>query len=239
MESTSGNLGYALGILAREMGRDFLALVDESIAPRKLRRLQEAKIRYRCIKSEGGEDARMARIAEAQRLMERGPYYWVRQYDNPAGVLAHEETTGPELWQQCGGALTHCVVACGTCGTICGLGRFLKRVSPGVQICAVEPLGSTIFGKSSGPYLNAGAGLAEKPGNLLREPGLVDRDFQIPDAKAIACARELYHRFGLSVGITGGMAYAAALEIAEREEGASIAVLVADGREWYPQQLKA
>ena len=233
IESTSGNLGLALGYFCKECGLPFEALVDATIPQPKLDALQNAGINCRLVDPEPGVDLRTSRKREARRLAETGDYYWVNQYDNPSGVKAHEQTTGPEIWQQTGGMVTHCVCAMGSCGTIAGVGRFFKKNAPEVQVCGVEPLGSSIYGTEIQPYLNVGAGMTGKPGNLLRNLDVVDQSYTIPDAQAIACAQELYEKFGLAVGITSGMAYAAAMQIARTVTGANIVVLAPDGRKPY------
>lgn len=238
IESTSGNLGLALGYFCCECGLKFLALVDDSMPEEKLNYLKQAGIDYRLVPKEEGVDLRTSRMWEAQRLMATGQYYWVNQYDNPSGVKAHEVTTGPEIWQQTSETVTHCVCAMGSCGTIAGIGRFFKKTAPQVQICGVEPLGSTIFGTEKIPYLNAGSGMTGKPGNLVHNPDVVDQHYVIRDEQAIACAQEIYQKFGIGVGITSGMAYAAALQIAQQTTGATIVVLCADGRRPYKQYLK-
>lgn len=237
VESTSGNLGFALGWFCREQGLDFVALVDASTPQVKLDRMTQEGITYEIVPQEGNLDLRTSRMRQAQRMMESGEYYWLNQYDNPAGVRIHEETTGPELWTQTAGKITHCVCAMGSCGTICGIARFLKKTDPKVEIWGVEPLGSTIYGQEDLPYLNAGAGAFGMPGNLRRNAQLVDGHYTITDAEAIAAAQELHHRFGLDVGITGGMNYAAAQKLAQQVTDAVIVAIAADGRGAYPEQL--
>lgn len=237
VESTSGNFGLALGWLCKEQGLDFLAVVDSSMPKEKLERLQNAGIACKVVTGNPGEDLRLARIQEVQRLTQIGKYYWVNQYDNPSGVLIHEQTTGPEIWRDTGGKVTHCVCAMGSCGTIAGIGRFFQKNAPHVQICGVEPCGSTIFGTQKAPYINAGSGMKEPPGNLRRNMDVVDRFFCIPDQESIDCAKELYQKYGISAGITTGMACAAARRLAQTVQNAVIVVLSADGRENYGQYL--
>lgn len=234
VESTSGNLGYALAFFCREAGLTFTALIDPSIAPAKLERLKAAKVRFQMVEAEAGFDYRSSRIRLAQKMMDSGAYYWVNQYDNEVCVRAHERTTAPEIWKQTHGAVTHIVCPMGSCGTICGIGRYFKAKEPSVQIVGVEPYGSTIFGSFDGPYLNAGAGLVGKPGNLIHNPNVVDQSFAIPDDVSISCARTLL-RYGLKVGITAGMACAQAVRLARTVEHAVIVVIAPDGMESYGQ----
>lgn len=237
VESTSGNLGYALDFFCREAGLTFTALVDPSIMPSKLERLKAAGVHCRIVEAETGLDFRSSRIRLAQRMMESGTYYWVNQYDNDACVRAHEMTTAPEIWEQTGGSVTHIVCPMGSCGTICGLGRYFKEKAPTVRIIGVEPYGSTIFGSFDGTYMNVGAGLVGKPGNLIHNPNVIDQAFTVPDDVSISYAQELIQRHGLRTGVTTGMAYSQAVQISRRTENAVIVVIAPDGMESYGQYL--
>ncbi|GFI23655.1 cysteine synthase B [Lachnospiraceae bacterium] len=235
VESSSGNLGYALGYFCAESGHRFLCLIDNSIAEWKRNRLIEAGIEYICVEQEAGYDLRSSRIRRAKQMMESGQYYWVNQYDNLFGIMAHEQTTGPEIWEQTAGKITHCICAMGSGGTIIGTGRYLKRMSQKVKIVGVEPFGSTIYGTIDAPYINAGTGLCGKPGNILRNNEIVDESFTIQDRESIECAIKLQNKFGINVGISTGMAYAGALRIAKKENNAVILVVAPDGGEAYEE----
>lgn len=237
IESSSGNLGLALGTFSKLVGYRFICLVDSSIARAKLEKLEAAGIEYMVVEAEPGYDLRSSRIRQAQRMMDSGIYYWVNQYDNEACVKAHEISTGPEIWRQTGGVMTHCVCPMGSGGTISGIGRYLKQVSPDIQICGVEPYGSTICGTVDAPYINVGAGLVGKPGNILRNPGLIDSSYTIYDEESIRWAQMLYKEHGFSVGVTSGMAYGGAVRIAEQMRGMTIVIIAPDGRESYREYL--
>lgn len=238
VESTSGNLGLALGYFCQAERREFLCLVDQTTEKRKLEKLKERCIPCEVVRGSGEADFRRARIQRARELMDSGDFYWVNQYDNPAGVAAHRLTTGPEIWEQTRGELTCCVCPVGSGGTICGVSQFLKGRSEKIRICGVEPLGSTIFGTVRKPYLNAGAGLAWPPPNLKRSGAKIDEGVSIDDQESIRRARELREKFGLFVGITSGMAYAAALRLAETTEGETIVLIAPDGGEAYRERLE-
>lgn len=237
IESTSGNLGFALGFFCKEAGLEFVALMDTTAPRAKLERFEKAGICYRLVEAEEGFDYRTSRIRLAQRMMDSDNYYWVNQYDNPSNIKAHELTTGPEIWEQTKGSVTHIICPMGSCGTICGLGRYFKRRAPSVQICGVEPFGSTIYGDHSGDYYNVGAGLAGKPGNLLRNPGTVDCALSVSDSDSIGYAQYLIKECGLGVGVTSGMAYCQAAALAQQLKGAVIVVIAPDGSEAYSEYL--
>ena len=182
VESSSGNLGYALGYFCKENNFRFLCLIDKSITEQKKNRLIEAGIEYICVKQEDDYDLRTSRIRQANRMMESGQYYWVNQYDNLYGIMAHEQTTGPEIWKQ-----------------------------------------------------TEGTGLYGKPGNIARNSSIIDESFIIEDRNSIYYAKELQTKFGLNVGISTGMAYAAALQIAEKDQNAVILVVAPDGGDCYEE----
>lgn len=238
VESSSGNLGYALGYFCKESGRRFVCLIDSSIARKKRERLDVSEIEYLKVEQEKGFDLRSSRIRQAQRMMESGQYYWVNQYDNPIGIMAHEMTTGPEIWKQTSGKITHCVCPMGSGGTIIGTGKYLKKMSKKVKMVGVEPFGSTIYGTVDAPYINAGTGLCGKPGNISRNSHIVDDSYTVTDEESIDLARRLRDDFGLDVGISSGMAYAGALRIAARETDATILAIAPDGGEAYEEYLK-
>lgn len=237
IESTSGNLGLSLGYFCKETGRKFLALIDPTVALSKIERLKELEIAYMCVDAENGLDHRSSRIKTAEIMTLSDEYYWVNQYHNNSGIMAHECTTAPEIWKQTEQKLTHVICAMGSCGTICGIGRFLHRYSKKVRVIGVEPYGSTIFGDMDGNYLNAGAGLAGKPGNLVDNPDTVDEAYTVHDKDSLAAARMLWQRYHFDAGVTTGMAFYIAEKIAQKETNGCIVVISADGREAYGEYL--
>lgn len=238
VESSSGNLGYALGHFCKENDLCFICLIDDSITKKKREYLENAEIEYICVEQEEGFDLRNSRIRKAERMMAGGKYYWVDQYDNPFGVMAHEMTTGPEIWKQTDGSITHFVCPMGSGGTIIGTGKYLKRMSEKIKIVGVEPFGSTIYGTVEKTYINAGMGLTGKPGNILHNNNVVDDSYTITDEESISLARMLRNDLGLNVGISSGTAYAGALRIAARETGATILAIAPDGGNAYEEYLK-
>lgn len=237
IESTSGNLGFALGYFCHETNRRFIALVDPSIAPAKIKRLEQAHIEYIIVKAEAGLDYRSSRIKFAEQMMQSGSYYWVNQYHNCAGVSAHENTTAPEIWEQTNRQVTHVVCAMGSCGTICGIGNFFHKNGYKVKVIGTEPFGSTIYGMVNCDYINVGAGLVGKPGNLLDYPDAVDEAYVVHDYDSVNAAKLLWKNYGFSAGVTTGMAYTVAVKIAQEEPESCIVVISADGRGAYSEYL--
>jgi cystathionine beta-synthase len=155
------------------------------------------------------------------------------QYANPNGPLSHYETTGPEIWRDTEGEITHFVAGVGTGGTISGTGRYLKEVSEGrVQIVGADPEGSVYSGGTGRPYLVEGVGEDFWPSAY--DPSVVDRVIAASDATSFELTRRLAREEGLLVGGSSGLAVAAALELAEDlTESDVIVVLLPDGGRGY------
>lgn len=233
-ESTSGNLGLALSHLALIEGLDFLCLIDSSISKNKLHKLQSHGVNYEIVTADDPSKYRQARIKRAMNLNNQG-YIWTNQYDNPASIRAHYETTGPEIYQQTNGKITHLICAMGTGGTIIGVGQYLHEQNPNIKIIGVEPWGSTIFSTYEGNYLCAGAGMKGVPGNIARHLNVIDDHYAVTDNDSIECCNFLYNNIGLSVGITSGMAFKIAQNIAKTSSGSYIVVICPDGRNSYEE----
>lgn len=233
VESSSGNLGRALAAYARVLGLNFLCLVDPTIAEGQLSSLREVGAQVEIVNKGSSPDYRTARLRRAEELDRCDGYVWTRQYENPDGMRAHEETTGPEIFEQTHGEIDVVVVPVGSGGTICGIGRYLKRKLPSIRVVGVEPAGSTIFGGTHRPYLTAGAGfrgttkLVEVFGNVI------DSYSQVDDVCAIYHCRSVRQTEGLVVGITTGAALAAASAIAAVNQQARIVVISPDAGEAY------
>jgi len=233
-ESTSGNLGLALNHLSLAEGIECLCLIDPSISQNKLQKLQSHGVNYEIVTAEDPAKYRQARINRAMDLNSNG-YIWTNQYDNPASIKAHYETTGPEIYHQTYGKVTHLICAMGTGGTIIGVGRYLHEQNPNIKIIGVEPWGSTIFSAHDGNYLCAGAGMKGKPGNIAHNPDVIDDHYAVQDSESIKCCNYLYKNKGLSVGITSGMAFSIAQAIAQTNPGSYIVVICPDGRNSYEE----
>ncbi|MDR6774847.1 pyridoxal-phosphate dependent enzyme [Azospirillum sp. BE72] len=235
VESTSGNLGLALAALAAEIGVGVTCLVDPTVVERKVDRLRACGAEVRVVERGGHPDHRSARMAEAERLGRRSGWLWPNQYANEAGMLAHEETTGPEILQALDGRVDVVVAPVGTGGTLLGIGRALKAHRPGIRLVAVEPEGSTIFGGRPGHYLSAGAGLHE-PSPLLRRYGrCIDGFSKVDDETAIRTCLAVAECEPCTIGITAGAAVAVAARIAARNPDLVVVAIVPDAADNYEQ----
>jgi cysteine synthase A len=236
VESTSGNLGLALSFFCNEEDRPFLCLLDETVIEAKHQYLVSKGVNCEVVPTVKGLDGRTSRMKRAWQLTSCGTHCWVNQYDNEDGVVVHKETTAPEIFEQTNGEVTCIVCAVGSAGTVAGIGEYLNQIGSSVTLIGVEPYGSTIFHTVDKPYITAGAGLRGKPGNLLRHSTVVKRAMAIADNASIAkCA--LLKLYGANVGLTTGMAYAAAEQYCTCAQNETIVIIAADGGQLYGSYL--
>jgi len=233
VESSSGNLGLAIAYFARKVGVRFLCLVDPLIAPGKLRELQDAGVEVHVVSLGNSPDYRSARIQMARDLNGQPDWIWTNQYDNPANFRAHYETTGPEIWSQMEGRVDYVVCSAGTCGTICGIGHYLKKQNPAIRTIAVEPKGSTIFGGKPGAYLSVGAGMRHPSGILLEFGQVVDCYCKVDDRDALQECVEFLNAESLSVGVTTGSVLVVASHLTKQYPNANVVAVAPDGGEKY------
>jgi cystathionine beta-synthase len=160
----------------------------------------------------------------AERLTEELQAFRPNQYANPNNPAAHYATTGPEIWRQTGGRITHFVAGAGTCGTITGTGRYLKEQNPDVKIIAADPDASVFSGGSGRPYLVEGVGEDFYPAAWT--PELYDDVIPITDELSFLTARQVSREEGILIGGSGGMAVAAAIQVAKRAGPDDIVVVL-------------
>lgn len=161
----------------------------------------------------------------AETMIARGEGKPLDQFANPDNPLAHYQGTGPELWEQTGGTITHFISSMGTTGTIMGVSRYLKEQSPEVQVVGLQPEdGASIAGIRRWPE-------AYLPG--IFEPARVDRVLDIGQAEAEAHMRRLAREEGILAGVSSGGALAGALRVAEEVENAVIVFIVCDRGDRY------
>ena len=160
----------------------------------------------------------------AERLTDELDAFRPNQYANPNNPLAHERTTGPELWEQTAGRITHFVAGAGTCGTLTGVARYLKSRNPDIRIVAADPEGSVFSGGSGRPYLVEGVGEDFFP--AAWDPDLYDEVIAISDEESFLTARRVSEVEGILIGGSGGMAVAAAIQVAKRAGPDDIVVVL-------------
>ncbi|HVY09113.1 MAG TPA: cystathionine beta-synthase [Mycobacteriales bacterium] len=238
VEATSGNTGIGLAVIGRQRGYRVLVVVSDRSAQEKfdILRAYGAEV----IPGNGAVPRQhpdhLSNVA--QRLADQIPGGWLaNQYDNPANPAAHVRSTGPEIWEQTDGRVTHFVAGVGTGGTISGTGRYLKEASFGkVRIIGADPEGSVYSGGTGRPYLVEGVGEDFWPANYDRT--ICDDILAVSDADSFTMTRRLAREEGLLVGGSCGMAVAAALRVAASAGPDDlVVVLLPDGGRGYLSKI--
>lgn len=232
VEPTSGNTGIALAFLAAARGYKIVLTMPENMSAERIKLLKALGAQIVLTpKAEGMKGA----IAAASRILNETPgSFMPAQFDNPNNALAHEKTTGPEIWKDLNGRVDFFVAGVGTGGTLTGTGRFLKKQNPNIKIIAVEPADSPLLsGGKAGPHGLQGIGANFIPAVLDRS--LIDEVIPVTTQDACQTARRLAKLQGILPGISGGAALWAALEVAKRPQnaGKNIVTLLPDGGERY------
>lgn len=232
VEPTSGNTGIALAFLAAVRGYKIILTMPESMSAERVKLLKALGAQIVLTpKAEGMKGS----VAAALKILDDTPgSFMPGQFDNPNNALAHEKTTGPEIWEDLDGDVDAFVAGVGTGGTITGVGHFLKQQKPNVKIIAVEPADSPILsGGKPGPHGIQGIGANFIPGVLDRS--VIDEVIPVQTQDAIHTARRLAALQGILPGISGGAALWAALQVSARPEnaGKNIVTLLPDGGERY------
>ncbi|BAN69084.1 cysteine synthase B [endosymbiont of unidentified scaly snail isolate Monju] len=222
IEATSGNTGIALAMAAAIKGYRMILIMPDNLSQER----RDAMYAYGAelilvTREQGMEGARD--LALAMEAEGRGKV--LNQFANPDNPLAHYEGTGPEIWRDTGGSITHFVSAMGTTGTITGTARYLKEQHPGVQIIGVQP--------AEGAQI---PGIRRWPQEYLPEifdASLVDREIDIDQATAEETTRRLAREEGIFCGVSSGGAVTAALQLAREVENAVIVTIICDRGDRY------
>ncbi|MFN0029547.1 MAG: cystathionine beta-synthase [Acidimicrobiales bacterium] len=213
VEPTSGNTGIGLAIAAAQKGYRCVFVMTDKVAPEKVSLLRAYGADVVVCPVAVAPDDPASYYSTAKRLVQEIPgAYRPNQYDNPHNATAHYDSTGPEIWRQSAGRITHFVASMGTCGTITGVGRYLKEQNPNVRIIGADPMGSVFSGGSGRPYLVEGIGEDFFPAAFDRS--LYDDIIAVSDADSFAMARRVTREEGIIVGGSGGTAVAAAVQVA-------------------------
>ncbi|MGH8962704.1 MAG: cystathionine beta-synthase, partial [Jatrophihabitantaceae bacterium] len=236
VEPTSGNTGIGLAIVAQQRGYHCIFVCPDKVSGDKINTLRAygAEVVV-CPTAVAPEDPR-SYYSVSDRLARETPGGWKPdQYANPANPQSHYESTGPELWAQTDGRITHFVAGVGTGGTITGTGRYLKEQGP-VRIVGADPEGSVYSGGTGRPYLVEGVGEDFWPSTYDRD--ICDEVVAVSDADSFAMTRRLAREEGLLVGGSCGMAVVAALRVAERcGPDDVVVVLLPDGGRGYLSKI--
>ena len=224
LEPTSGNTGIAMAMIGAAKGYEVQLCMPECVSTE--RRLILEGLGSHVFLTPAKENIDGA-ILRANALVQDfpGKYYMPNQYENEANVLAHFETTGPEVYRQTNGQVDYFVAGMGTSGTLMGTGRYLKSVKPSVRIVGVEPaMGHTIQGLKN---------MTESMVPGIYHPEKLDMKEVVEDGEAFETTRLLATREGLFVGTSGGAAVAVALRIAKMIDHGTIVAILPDRGDRY------
>ncbi len=240
VEATSGNTGIGLALAAAVKGYKCIFVMTDKASVEKARYLKAlgADVVITPVSAKPGTPDHY--VSTAQRIAKETPNsFYPDQYSHPANPEAHYRTTGPEIWEQTEGKITHFVAGIGTGGTISGTGRFLKEKNPGIKIVGADPFGSIFKAyKETGkiiettPYLVEGIGQEVVPPNVHMQ--YIDQVINISDGDSFEMSRQLGRVEGIFCGGSSGTNLAAALQVArDLDEDAIVVFIICDTGEHY------
>jgi cysteine synthase B len=224
VEPTSGNTGIGLAMIGAAKGYRVKLFMPQCVSTERQHILEAYGAEVVLTPAREGTDGAIRR---AHELVADAPhrYYMPNQFTNENNLLAHYETTGPEIWEQTGGTVDVFVAGMGTTGTLMGVGKFLKEKKPQVQIVGVEPSpGHTIQGLKN---------MSESIVPEIYKPERLDEKITVEDGEAYEMTRLLVQKEGLFVGMSSGAAVAGALRVAQQMESGTVVVILPDRGERY------
>lgn len=234
IEGTSGNTGMGLALAAVIKGYNCIFTTTDKQSKEKIDLLRALGAEVIVCPTNVEPDDPRSYYSVARRLSDETPNsYYPNQYDNPSNTQAHYEGTGPEIWEQTEGKITHYVAGMGTGGTISGVARYLKEQNPEIQVIGVDSVGSVYrkyfetgkFDKNEiKPYLTEGIGEDILPENMNFD--LIDHVVQVNDKNAFQATRDLAKKEGIFAGGSCGAAVYGALEYARKEQPGKNALMV-------------
>lgn len=239
VEATSGNTGIALAGIGKALGYEVEIVIPEKVSEETKRLLRDMRVGLLetsddlCPRVGVGTDQCISLaksiVASNPTRKERGlkEYYMPNQYENFDNFLAHYETTGPEIWRQTCGEVTHFICGVGTGGTITGVGCFLKEKDPAIRVIGVEP--------QQGHHIQGLRNFEESATPRVLEPrkNLIDRWIRVSDEEAFRAVRELASTEKLFVGPSSGAVVHAAVKVAQEENGRCVAIFGDNGTKYH------
>jgi cysteine synthase B len=234
LDSTSGNMGIAYATLAASMGIPVTLTLPENASPERIKILRALGAELILTDAMEGSDGAMY---VAHQIAQDDPdrYFYANQYDNPANWQAHYQTTGPEIWSQTGGRISHLVAGMGTSGTITGTTRYLKEINPAIRSVAFYP-DSPFHGLEGLKHMPS----SHQPG--IYDSGLPDEIREVITEDAYEMVLRLGREEGLFVGLSSGAAACAAIHLAEElnqrgEQGVVVTVFPDAGYKYLTARI--
>ncbi len=238
IESTSGNLGVALAFICKARGYRFIAVVDPKTTDENIAKMRSLGAQIDMVERADAKGGYLlSRLERVQELCQiHNNAVWTNQYANPANPHIHYASTGPEIYHQMNTKVEAVLVPVSTGGTLTGIGRFLREVSPATQIIAVDAFGSVIFGTPPAPRKLTGIGSSRT--SLFIKQESYDEYILIKDQEAFDCCRDLYTATGIKVGGSSGAVLAACVQYLQNHADYSGVVCVcADDGENYASTI--
>ena len=225
LDATSGNTGIAYAMIGAARGIPVTLCLPGSASIERKRILKAYGAELRITDPLQGSDGA---ILEARRLVAEKPERWayLDQYSNSENWRSHYRTTGPEIWEQTAGAITHFVTGLGTSGTFMGVGRFLRERAPAVRMISVEP-DSPFHGLEGMKHMASAIVPA------IYEAALADEAREMPTERAYAMVKRLARESGLLVGVSSGANVAAALDVASELRSGVVVTILCDSADKY------
>ena len=225
VDATSGNTGIAYAMLGAALGYPVRLFLPRNASPERKRILRaygaDLVLTDPALQTDGAIEA-----CRAECDASPGKYFYPDQYGNPANWQAHYNTTGPEIWRQTEGRVTHFVTGLGTSGTLMGTGRFLRERNPGTKVISMQPA-TGFHGLEGLKHM----GTAMRP--AIYDPGFADDDVAVDTEDAYDMVRRLARKEGLMVGISSGANVVAALRLARTLEQGMVVTVLCDGADKY------
>jgi cystathionine beta-synthase len=250
VENTSGNTGAALAMVAAVKGYKTIFTIPDKMSREKIDALKAFGAKVVVTPTNVAPDDPRSYYSVAKKIAEETPNsFYANQCDNPANVDAHYRATGPEIWEQTNGEITHLVAGAGTGGTVSGTSRFLKEKNPAIRTIAVDPVGSVYYDlfygnapSQPGSYAVEGIGEDKKCTTMMFE--YIDEIVRVTDGPSFEAALRLAREEGIFAGGSSGAAVSAALGVAEKAgDGGVVVAILPDGgakylskfynEEWY------
>lgn len=238
VESTSGNLGVALALLCKARGYDFIAVIDPKTTQENINKMQAFGARIEMVhQMDSNEGYLLSRLQRVKELCARSSkYIWTNQYESEANPYAHYTGTGVEIYEQLDHRVDAIFVPVSTGGTLAGIGRFFREVSPATSIIGVDAYGSVIFGCPPAPRKLTGIGSSRQSSFL--DKSLYDTYRIVRDHDAFTCCRTFYANTGIKVGGSSGAVLSACIRyLSQYPELERVVCVCADNGENYASTI--